>query len=107
MFLARVPGVGPTLILAASLAFGGLAQNRAWAADQEYLVADDDGYGIADCMKPGMECGRVMADAWCEAHGHGHADTFGLAEDVTGSTKISTAPSAPLAANAVVIRCGE
>lgn len=74
---------------------------------QDFVVADDDGYGIADCMKPGVECGRVMADAWCEAHGHGHASAFGLAEDVTGSTRISSVSPAPTAASAVIIRCGE
>jgi hypothetical protein len=80
----------------------------AWAADgQEFVLAGDDGYGVADCMRPGMECGRVMADAWCEAHGHGHAAAFGLSDDVTGSTKISVAHAATTEPSAVVIRCGD
>lgn len=73
----------------------------------DFIVPDSDGYGIADCMKPGMECGHVIADAWCEAHGHGRASMFGLTDDVTGSTKVSTAAPTQMAAGAVIIRCGE
>ena len=73
----------------------------------DFIVPDSDGYGIADCMKPGMECGHVIADAWCEAHGHGGARMFGLADDVTGSTTVSTAAPTQMAAGAVIIRCGE
>ena len=50
-----------------------------------FIVAANDGYGIQDCLGEGGECGRVVADAWCEAHGHGAALTFGRADDVTGA----------------------
>lgn len=73
----------------------------------DFVVPDSDGYGIADCMRPGMECGHVIADAWCEAHGHGRASMFGLTDDITGSTKVSTAAPVQMAAGAVIIRCGE
>ncbi len=93
------------LAIAAASLTGGV---NAWAAEaQDFVVAGDDGYGVADCMKPGMECGRVMADAWCEAHGHGHAAAFGLSDDVTGSTKISVAPATAPTPAAVIIRCGD
>ena len=29
----------------------------------------------------------MVADAWCEAHGHGVAVAFGRADDVTGAVK--------------------
>ena len=42
-----------------------------------FVVAGNDGYGVEDCLGEGGECGRVVADAWCEAHGHGAALSFG------------------------------
>ena len=94
--------------LAVGLSFQAILTSAPRAADSlDYIVPDSDGYGIADCMKPGMECGHVIADAWCEAHGHGRASMFGLTDDVTGSTKVSTAAPTQMAAGAVIIRCGE
>ena len=43
----------------------------------EYEIKANDGYGLEDWLSTGDECGRVVADAWCEAHGHGHALTYG------------------------------
>jgi hypothetical protein len=52
-----------------------------------FLIPASDGYGVADCLSGETECGRIVANAWCEAHGFSRADRFGLAiEDVTGST---------------------
>lgn len=66
----------------------------------------EDGYGISECLHENSACGRVVADAWCESHGHARALAFGSAADVTGSvsgtdqvTKVST--------DDVLIRCGE
>lgn len=82
----------------------------ALAGDLDFVVPSSDGYGIGDCMKPGEACGQVIADAWCEAHGHAHATAFGLSDDATGTIPI--AASAPTAATAVapgsiLIHCGE
>ena len=35
-------------------------------------------------------CGRVIADAWCEAHGYGRSLAYGRADDVTGAVLAST-----------------
>jgi hypothetical protein len=99
------------LFLVVNLLIGatsGTASLALAAPGADFIVAGDDSYGVADCMKPGMECGRIIADAWCEAHGHGHASTFGFSDDVTGATKVSTgaAPRAP-ATPSVIIHCGE
>src|SRR5215217_520559 len=52
-----------------------------------FLIPASDGYGVADCLTGAGECGRIVANAWCEAHGFSRAETFGhAAEDVTGST---------------------
>jgi hypothetical protein len=81
------------------------------AADGEnYLVPTSDGYGIGECMHAGSDCGRVIADSWCEAHGHAHALAFGMAEDVTGAIQIGHTPgdSAPATSGTdIVIRCGD
>ena len=42
-----------------------------------FLIASTAGYGVEDCLGEGGECGRVVADAWCEAHGHVAALDFG------------------------------
>lgn len=81
-------------------------------AAESYTIPASDGYGIGECMESGNDCGRVMADSWCEAHGHAHVLAYGTNEDVTGAIKASTtsgpAPaSAAGAAGEIVIRCGD
>ena len=78
-------------------------------AAESYVVPATDGYGISDCMHSGSACGRVIADSWCESHGHAHALAFGTAEDVTGAIQASTKaePVAVAAAGDIVIRCGD
>ena len=81
----------------------------AHAADSlDFVVPPSEGYGIAECMKPGEECGQVIADAWCESHGHAHATAFGLADDVTGSLKAAPAAATPVPTpGSILIHCGE
>jgi hypothetical protein len=87
-------------LLAAALIDGG-AGARA-AASHEYVIAANDGYGLADCLAEGSDCGQVVADAWCEAHGHGHALTFGPRAAADGRpTQVSTADEP------YVIQCGD
>ena len=58
-------------------------------ADATFLVPANDGYGVGNCLATGGECGQLVADAWCQAHGYGRAASFGptLAEDVTGAVE--------------------
>lgn len=74
------------------------------AEGRSFIVAANDGYGIQDCLGEGGECGQVVADAWCEAHGHGAALAFGPAEDVTGAigAAASSRPDRPY-----VVTCGD
>ena len=67
-----------------------------------YAIAANDGYGLQECLAGGEECGQVVADAWCEAHGHGKAISFGPASSLS-----STAISVSTAAEAYVISCGD
>ncbi len=68
-----------------------------------FVIAANDGYGVEECLAGTNECGQVVADAWCEAHGHGSATSFGLQSAFSGAaaTKVS-ATSEPY-----VINCSE
>jgi hypothetical protein len=95
------------LTLAAGLACGAASASSVSAADGErYIIPATDGYGISDCLHGQSDCGRVMADSWCEAHGHAHAIAYGTGEDITGATPIKDR-LIPVAAGDVVIRCGD
>ena len=84
------------------------ASHGAGLAAENYVIPSSDGYGIGDCMHAGVDCGRVIADAWCESHGHAHVLAFGTVEDVTGSIQASAKPEALTAAPGdIVIRCGD
>ncbi len=77
-------------------------------ASENYVIPSSDGYGIGDCMHAGMDCGRVIADSWCESHGHAHVLAFGTVEDVTGTIQASTRPEALKGdPGDIVIRCGD
>ncbi len=77
------------LPLMAGLALVAIAgRSQVQAADRNsFVINDNEGYGITECPTNGSACGRVVADAWCEAHGHGVAVAFGRADDVTGAVK--------------------
>jgi hypothetical protein len=90
------------------LALAFLADQTAsgWAADtRRFILATSDGYGVLDCLAQGGECGRAVADAWCEAHGGRHALSFGPTDDVTGS--IPAPASTGGERGAYVITCGD
>lgn len=46
-----------------------------------FVIAAAPGYGVEDCLAEGGECGHVVADAWCEAHGRGTALKFGRSDE--------------------------
>ena len=74
--------------------------SRANVVNATFLIPASDGYGVADCLTGAAECGRIVANAWCEAHGFSRAETFGHAiEDVTGSTEatMSSRSARPIA----------
>ena len=92
--------------LAAALLIAGFALPG--HAAENYVIPSSDGYGIGDCMHAGMDCGRVIADSWCESHGHAHVLAFGTVEDVTGSIQASTKPEpVKTAPGDILIRCGD
>lgn len=70
-----------------------------------FIIAAADGYGVEDCLAEGGECGRVVADAWCEAHGHGAAIAFGPADEVTNA--IPAGVAANKSQRPYIVRCGD
>jgi hypothetical protein len=47
------------------------------------IIPPNDGYGFEECLKGGSQCGLVVADAWCKAHGFAGSNGFGPADDGT------------------------
>lgn len=40
------------------------------------IIPSNDGYGFEECLKAGAQCGVIVADAWCKAHGFGASQGF-------------------------------
>lgn len=82
------------------------AETRAAAKDAIFLIPAAEGYGVADCLtSPGSDCGRVVADAYCEAQGFARSESFGraAAEDLTGS--LEAAALRPESERPILIAC--
>lgn len=94
-------------LLAAVLVLLAGGRHGARAADNVFVISDSEGYGIMDCLTDGASCGRVVADAWCEAHGLGAARSFGRASDVTGATPAAASSTTKIAPDAAIVSCGE
>lgn len=71
-----------------------------------YVISDNDGYGVLECLTQKSDCGKIVADAWCESHGHGPARAFGRADDVTASIE-PKAPRPSLRPGAAIVTCSE
>ena len=100
----KISGLGVIvlpLLVAGLVDVGPIAAARA-ETSHEYVVAANDGYGLEDCLAAGSECGHVVADAWCDAHGHGHALSFGPRSAMDGrATPVSTTD------DPYIIQCGD
>ena len=101
----------PLIGALALLAIAG--RHQVQAATNSFVISDTEGYGITECLTNGSACGRVVADAWCEAHGHGVSVAFGRADDVTGALKQDTQDEKAkvqtvanqVRANALIVTC--
>jgi hypothetical protein len=90
------------LFLGVCGAVSSLAGARA-GETHEFVIASNDGYGVQDCLAEASECGQVVADAWCEAHGRGPAVSFGPRSAFSGAvaTKVSAAE------DSYIVKCGD
>lgn len=71
-----------------------------------FTIPADEGYGVAECFSPGQSCGKVVADAYCEANGWGAALAYGRREDITAALPAAeSAPATP--GEALVVSCAE
>ncbi len=99
-----LPLMAGLLLLAAAGRSGVQAQER-----KSFIINDTEGYGITECLTSGSSCGRVVADAWCEAHGMGQSLAFGRADDITGAistTAVRTdAVATQVKAGSVIVTC--
>jgi hypothetical protein len=89
-----VLGFGVVLASAAtSLTLLSIDTRASTTGDATFLIPASNGYGVAECLDSGSECGQVVADAWCEAQGYAHASSFGRTEpdEVTGSVQTVSA----------------
>jgi hypothetical protein len=99
--------LGITAVLAsAAVSFTVLSEITAAAesTDATFLVPANDGYGVGECLAAGGECGRVIANAWCETQGFRRATLFGqtTSEDLTGGVQPA---STAAASRSVAITC--
>ena len=84
-------------LLSGILAATALALPSRAAESRTLIIPSNDGYGFEECLKAGSQCGIIVADAWCKAHGFGASKSFG--PESTG-----TADSAP---GSFLVTCGD
>lgn len=95
-------------IVGAGISLSVLPATKTTAASTEprtFLIPASDGYGVADCISTASECGKIVANAWCEAQGFGKAVAYGVADraDFTGTV---SKPVAKAAEQPLSITCG-
>ncbi|MGD0634595.1 MAG: hypothetical protein ABSA13_10010 [Beijerinckiaceae bacterium] len=78
---------------------------QAETAPHMVIVPASDGYGFDDCLGDNKSCGKVIADAWCQAHGLSAALSFGRSDDITGSVLDKKTPK--IAPGSFVVNCAE
>ena len=69
------------------------------------VIPASDGYGFDDCLGGNKSCGKIIADAWCEAHGMAASLSFGRADDVTASVKDAAQPK--IEPGSFIVNCSE
>ena len=89
------------MLIGVGYACAARAEARAVAA---YVIADQEGYGLTECLTRKADCGKIVANSWCAAHGHGAARAFGRADDVTASIDVN-ATRASIEPDAAVVAC--
>ncbi|MGA7385598.1 MAG: hypothetical protein WBW81_13170 [Methylocella sp.] len=69
------------------------------------IIPPNDGYGFEDCFKPGAQCGLVVADAWCKAHGFAGSNGFRSADEAAGT--MDKAARSGIEAGSFQVTCGD
>ncbi len=80
--------LGFILLLLAAIFAASTLKSPAGADDSGILIIPpNDGYGFEECLSPGSQCGLVVADAWCKAHGFSGSKGFGPEPAAAGNVK--------------------
>ncbi len=107
MIRRALAAFGLVVTLAGAASMTVLSSEETKAADRAatFIVPANDGYGVGDCLASGTSCGRVVADAWCEAQGFTRSVSINVAEpeDVTGAI----AQPVAAASRPISITCGQ
>lgn len=74
---------------------------------KDFVIQTDDGYGTSDCLTKGSACGKIVADAWCEAKGFARSIAYRPAEAAEVTHSIRSQPRPMSAADSFVISCSE
>jgi hypothetical protein len=87
---ARISFVAAIAIAASSAAMFASTdvESQAKAPKQrDFVVAGSDGYGTQECLTNQSQCGRIVANAWCEAKGFKSALAYRQLDrdEITGS----------------------
>ncbi|MCZ8260147.1 MAG: hypothetical protein O9333_08450 [Beijerinckiaceae bacterium] len=71
-------------------------ESEARPKQRDFIIAGSDGYGTQECLASQSSCGRIVADAWCEAKGFKSALAYRQLDrdEITGSA--STARGKPV-----------
>ncbi|MCA3513624.1 MAG: hypothetical protein IOB85_00780 [Methylobacterium sp.] len=57
------------MAVAVAIAAGSGSESEARPKPRDFVIAGSDGYGTQDCLASKGDCGRIVADAWCESKG--------------------------------------
>ncbi|TGD94254.1 hypothetical protein [Methylobacterium nonmethylotrophicum] len=82
-----------------------LAAAQTAGVEKTFLIPSSDGYGVAECLTTGGECGQVVADAWCESQGYAKAASYGVAAQDEYTGAIETAPAVKVSERPIRITC--
>ncbi len=98
-----IVSLAAALVIAGAVSFSVVpsAAPRLNAGESVFLIPPSDGYGVAECLIKGGDCGRIVANAWCESKGFARAAAFGVVSptELTGSisARVQTSQEPPLA----------
>jgi len=92
---------GLAAITAASLSLTAVPNGETQAAGNTgstFMIPANDGYGVGQCPPGASNCGKVLADAWCEAQGFSRSLSFSMLdpEDVTGALATPASTQRPI-----------
>ncbi|MCF4128339.1 hypothetical protein [Methylobacterium sp. SyP6R] len=73
--------------------------------EKTFLIPSSDGYGVAECLTTGGECGQVVADAWCESQGYAKSASYGIAAQDEYTGAIEAAPAVKTSERPIRITC--